>query len=221
MIFTIIAAITGVSALIGAISGMVTGEGAIAGALHGLAWPVNLVEGGMDLFTGNFTDAGLHILGVSDQVIEDISSGEFASRTYKFGDHLFSPAEMFQATMFGGYEYRNPEEHNIEMGRDFLVGIGTLVLGGLAAKYGTAVKEIFSKGTTFFIAGKMLGDFQNTIKDIGDSIKDLDIGNSDYNLTTVITDLTGVSGSADRFNFDDGDIDVGDLFSTYAEEVEA
>lgn len=221
--FSLLFLITGISALVGGITGLVTGEGFLPGMIHGAAWPLNVLEGGIALFTGRFVDAGLHLLGVSDQVIEDISSGEYVARLN--GQNFFSVG--MGENFLGFYDYRDDIAHFTEMGRDLLVGIGTVITGGLIAKYGATAKAIISKGTTFFMAGKIVGDFQNVIGDIANAIKDFDFSQIEnpYYLETVITDLTGITGSSDRFNIDNPMIDVGDLFSTYTreedEEVEA
>jgi hypothetical protein len=108
-----------------------------------------------------------------------------------------------------------------ELGRDFLIGLSTMVLGAAADKYGSAIKEFISKASTMFIVGKTVGEFQGILGDIAKGIQNLEVSEDrDINLNTIITDLRGVSGSADRFSTGEMDIDVGDLYETYAEEEE-
>lgn len=209
MFFTAIAAIIGISAAIGSITGMFTGEGILQGAIQGANIVGNAMSSVVELSQGNFTDAALHILGVSSQVIEDIHSGEFPERR---------PSGPGLERIAGGYDYRDIDAHNQSLGIDALSAAATIIGAGVLSHYSTQIGAALGKGTVPFIIGSQIGSFQGKMTQLVDVFEDLVEEIPDFNVGGTLVPAITVTGSPNRWDTGEGII-PGEVFEEEEEET--
>jgi hypothetical protein len=203
VVFCILAAITGIAALIGAFSGANTGEGVVAGAIQGANWIGNGISAIGDLMQGKFANAGMQMLGFSDQVISDVEEGTF---TAKQGAYLNRVRENAYNSvpnsefLMGGYAYDDPEAHGVSVGWDLLAVGATLAGGAILSKYGSSIGNFLSKWSIPYLVGSQVGGLRGDIQNLGD--------NDGSTFITTYRELFGSSGSASRFDREDLDMNT-------------
>jgi hypothetical protein len=207
--------ITGISALAGGIFGAFTGEGFLRGAAGGANWIGNTVEGFVDLVSGKFTNAGLHIMGVSDDKIQAVEAG-----TEDIWNTITSTRDFFLRDR----EYHDEAAALAEFGWDIVGGATTFLFGGIAAAKGWTgatvgqfiktsggkIMETVASGAMMFTAGKAVGDMQATIGDIAGAITHGSFG------SLIGGNLLGVTGDPDRFGWEEpgGTMELGEFLMT-------
>ena len=186
MIFTAIAVAMGLSALIGASTGVATGEGMISGALGGLNIVSNLVGAVGQLAKGNMSAASMHLLGVSDITIGRVDAGKEAL-FQEIDPKDFNPIENIRLT----------DEENMEaMSTDILVSGATLLGAGLISKYGAGIASALGSNAMAFQMGSQIGSFKGAMTE---GFRDISQNMGD---SYIINPLFGQSGSSSRFDTD-------------------
>jgi hypothetical protein len=209
--------IQGFSGLLGGITGLVTGEGFIPGFAQGANIFDNVLRAGASLLEGDPGSMLGALLGVSSYHLNAVETGErklFNSPLESVDTHnpkILSDLDVYNqfqedALMgfgWGKYSWRDTKEEQdrilTEVGMDLAVS-GITALGlQLLSKYGSSLTNLGASSGMAYFLGNQTGKLSAKLDDISDYLEDLQIPG----FTSREVDIYGITGDANRFNYQD------------------